>query len=120
MEVVTGGGKSAIIAGIIAYLIFKAGRKAVPVNQDDNYAAGAYVPKEKYNYTVDFYKPLYRMIAPYLRDFVDEFYGKIAGYVQNLCNGVRRIYTGDVGNYAMYIVIFLAVLIFIQLGWRIW
>ncbi|GAI10549.1 unnamed protein product, partial [marine sediment metagenome] len=53
-----------IVAGIIVWLIFKAGRKAVSVAQDDNYAAGAAIPKEKYHYTVDFYNPLHRMISP--------------------------------------------------------
>jgi len=109
-----------LVAGIIAWLIFKAGRKAVQVTQDDSYAAGAAIPKEKYHYTVNFYDPLYRMIAPYLRDFVDEFYTKLARCVQNLCGGVRRIYTGDVGNYVMYIVLFLALLILAQLKWSIW
>jgi len=109
-----------IVAGIIVWLIFKAGRKAVSVAQDDNYAAGAYVPPDKYHYTVDFYNPLYRMISPFLRDFVDKFYTKLAGWTRNLCSGVRRLYTGDVGNYVIYIVLFLALLIFIQLNWSIW
>lgn len=109
-----------IVAGIIVWLIFKAGRKAIPVAQDDNYAAGAAIPKEKYHYTVDFYNPLHRMISPFLKDFIDQFYMKLAGWTRNLCGGVRRLYTGDVGNYVIYIVLFLALLIFIQLKWSIW
>ncbi|TRZ54095.1 MAG: hypothetical protein D4S01_00130 [Dehalococcoidia bacterium] len=110
-----------LIAGIIIWLVFKAaGRKAVLVKQDDNYAAGATIPKEKYHYTVNFYNPLSRMISPFLRDFVDEFYMRLAGWGRNLCSGVRRLYTGDVGNYVMYIVLFLALLIFIQLKWGVW
>jgi len=109
-----------IVAGIIVWLIFKAGRKAVSVDQDDNYAAGAAIPKEKYHYTVDFYNPLHRMISPFLKDFTDQFYMKLAGWTRNLCGGVRRLYTGDVGNYVIYIVLFLALLILIQLIWSIW
>jgi formate hydrogenlyase subunit 3/multisubunit Na+/H+ antiporter MnhD subunit len=109
-----------IIAGIIVWLIFRAGRKAVSVAQDDNYAAGAYVPRDKYHYTVDFYNPLYRMISPFLRDFVDESYKRLSGWTRNMCRGVRRLYSGDVGNYVIYIVLFIALLIFIQMIWSIW
>jgi len=109
-----------VVAGIIVWLIFKAGRKSVLVAQDDNYAAGAYVPRDKYSYTVNFYNPLYRMISPFLRDFVDEFYTKLAGWGRNLSSAVRRIYTGYVGDYVIYIMLFMALLIFIQLKWSIW
>ena len=109
-----------VVAGVVVWLIFKAGRKSVSVAQDDNYAAGAYVPRDKYNYTVNFYNPLQRIISPFLRDFIDEFYTKLAGWSRNLCSGVRRIYTGYVGDYVIYIMLFLALLIFIQLKWSIW
>ena len=109
-----------LIAGVIAWLIFKATRKPVAVLQEDTYAAGAAIPKGRYNYTVDFYHPFSRMAKPYLRDFIDEFYLKLADRIQNICGGIRRIYTGDVGNYVMYIILFLAALIFIQLKWKPW
>ena len=108
-----------LVAGIIIWLIFKAGRKAPKVNQYDSYAAGSAIPKGKYHYTVNFYNPLERMITPYLKDFVDVFYMKIARWTQSLCGTVRRIYTGYVGNYVMYIVLFLALLILIQLKWSV-
>jgi formate hydrogenlyase subunit 3/multisubunit Na+/H+ antiporter MnhD subunit len=109
-----------MIACIIAWLIFRLGPKAIPIAQDDNYAAGAAIPKDRYHYTVDFYNPLYRMITPYLRDFVDEFYMKLANWTRGLGNGVRRVYTGDVGYYVTYIILFLALLIFVQVVWGIW
>jgi len=111
---------ASIIAIIVVWLIFKSGQKVVLVAQDSNYAAGAYIPKDKYHYTVEFYKPLYRMITPYLRDFVDEFYMKLAGWTQKLCYGVRRVYTGDVGYYVIYIILFLAILILIKVGLKPW
>ena len=110
---------SLLAVGIIIWLISRFGRKTAAVNQDDNYAAGAYVPKDKYYYTVDFYNPLYRMITPYLRDFADEFYMRLAGWGRSLCGKLRRIYTGDIGNYVMYIVLFLALLIAFKLWGRI-
>jgi len=59
------------------------------------------------------------MIRPYLKDFVDEFYLKLAEWSQSICDGTRRIYTGYVGNYVMYIILFMAFLILIQLKWSI-
>ncbi|RKY73498.1 MAG: hypothetical protein DRQ24_02195, partial [Candidatus Latescibacterota bacterium] len=112
---------AAVLAvGLMVWLVFRAGRKAEPLPQEDTYAAGAAIPREKYHYTVDFYKPLYRMISPYLRDVIDEFYSWIATGVKGLCNGIRHVYTGDVGYYVMYIILFLSSLIFVQIMWGIW
>lgn len=107
------------IAVAVVWLIFMGARKAIRVDQYDNYAAGFAVPREKYNYTVAFYRPLYRMIHPYLKDFVDAFYLKLVEWTQSTCDSVRRIYTGNVSNYVMYILLFLAFLISIQLKWGI-
>ncbi|GAI22216.1 unnamed protein product, partial [marine sediment metagenome] len=37
-----------------------------------------------------------------------------------LASGVRRIYSGDVGYYVMYIILFLSLLIFVQMKWKVW
>jgi NADH-quinone oxidoreductase subunit M len=107
------------IVGAIVWLIFKVARKATVVDQYDNYAAGAAIPQDKYNYTVDFYAPFYRMARPFLKDIFDSFYQKIAEATDVACDTVRKIYNGYVGNYVMYIVLFLASLIFVQLIWSI-
>ena len=60
------------------------------------------------------------MMKPFLRDVIDEFYYKIASWVSALAGGIRRIYSGDVGYYVMYIMLFLAGLIFVQMRWGIW
>jgi len=111
---------AAILAvGVIVWLIFNGARQTTKVDQYDNYAAGSAIPEGKYNYTVSFYRPLDRMIRPYLKDFVDEFYLKLSEWTQIICDSVRRIYTGYVGNYVMYIVLFMAFLILIQLKWSV-
>ena len=107
------------LIGLIIWFVYKANHKALKVDQYDSYAAGAAVPKDKYNYTVDYYHPLTKMISPYFRDFIEIFYLKLAEAVQKLCNSTRKIYTGYLGNYVMYIVLFLAVLILIQLKWSV-
>jgi len=109
-----------LVAGIIVWIVFRLGAKSVPVAQEDSYAAGAHTPADKYHYTAEFYNPLYRMIKPFLRDVIDEFYYWIASSVRIIAGSVRRIYSGDVGYYVMYIILFLAVLIFVQMRWKIW
>jgi len=109
-----------LIAGIVVWIFFRIGAKPVSVPQEDSYAAGSYIPKGKYHYTVGFYNPLYQMIAPYLRDVMDEFYYWIADRVQGICDRIRRVYVGDVGYYVIYIILFLASLIFVQLRWDLW
>jgi hypothetical protein len=60
------------------------------------------------------------MITVYLKDVVDKFYLKLAGGVQLLSDKLRRIYVGDVGYYIIYIVLFLASIILIQIGFKPW
>jgi len=108
------------VAGIIAWMLFRLGMKSVAVGQEDSYAAGTYVPKNRYHYTAEFYSPLCRKATPYLRDVIDELYCRIAGGMQKLCGGTRRIYGGDVGYYVMYIIVFVALLLFLQLKWKPW
>jgi len=109
-----------LVAAALIWLVFHSTAKSVPVAQDDSYAAGAHVPVDKYHYTAEFYNPLHRMIKPFLRDVIDEFCYWIASSVRSLAGSVRRIYSGDVGYYVMYIILFLAVLIFVQMRWKIW
>jgi len=109
-----------LAAGVIVWLLFRLGAKSVSVPQEDSYAAGTHTPVDKYHYTAEFYNPLYRMIKPFLRDVIDEFYYWIASSVRSLAGSVRRIYSGDVGYYVMYIILFLTVLIFVQMRWKIW
>ena len=101
------------------WLLFRIGEKKVSIAQDDNYAAGAYVPKGKYHHTVEFYNPLFRMIKPYFKDFVDEFYLLIVKVGRSLSDKVRKLYCGDLSYYIVYIVLFLAVLIIFKLGFNV-
>lgn len=108
------------VAGFIVWVLFRAIGRSVSVEQADTYAAGAAIPKGKYHYTVGFYNPLSRIVGPYLRDFMDTFFLKLADWTGSVCSVTRKIYTGFVGNYVMYLVLFLAVLIFVQIAWSPW
>ena len=109
-----------LVAGVIVWLIFRAGMKPVPVPQDNNYAAGSYIPRDRYIYTAEFYSPLFRMIRPYLRDVVDEFYMALSKGVRRTSDKLRRIYVGDVGYYVIYIILFLALLIALKIWLKLW
>jgi len=108
------------VASILVWFLLKGGGKKVSVTQDDNYAAGAYIPKGRYNYTVEFYNPLSRMLRPYFKDFVDEFYLLLVKGCRGLSNRIRKIYCGDLGYYVIYIVLFLALIISLKVGFRLW
>jgi NADH-quinone oxidoreductase subunit M len=112
----------AALAGavVLVAVCLRAGAGSRRVRQDDSYAAGAYVPAERYHHTVRFYDPLERMTGRYLRDRVDEFYTRAASAAGSLFGGFRRIYSGDVRNYVMYILCLLALLILVQTVWRVW
>ncbi len=106
-----------LVAGGLVYLIFSLSAKSRRVNQDDNYAAGLFVPKDKYQYSVRFYDQVYRIIGPYLHDVVDDFYCWLTEKSKCFFQVVRQAYTGNVNTYALYILLFLAFLIFVKLGW---
>jgi len=109
-----------LIALIFVWFLFRIGEKKVSIAQDNNYAAGAYIPKDKYHYTVEFYNPLSRMIKPYFKDFVDEFYSWMVKAGRNLSDRVRKIYCGDIGYYVTYIILFLSILVALKLWGKIW
>jgi proton-translocating NADH-quinone oxidoreductase chain M len=107
-------------AVVLIFVLLRATAGARRVAQDDSYAAGAYVPADRYHHTVGFYDPLETMTGPYLRDWVDAFYLRLAGGASGFFSVLRRVYTGDVRNYVTYIVGLLAFLLFVQMVWRVW
>ncbi|HDK25549.1 MAG TPA: hypothetical protein ENG48_00490 [Candidatus Atribacteria bacterium] len=109
-----------VTAGAFVYLVFSLSAKSKKVDQYDSYAAGSFVPQDRYQYSARFYDQLYGIIQPYLRDVVDDFYNFLAEKSKSLFHGVRQIYTGNVNTYALYILLFLAFLIITKLGWGLW
>jgi len=57
------------------------------------------------------------MLGSYLRDVIDEFYGWLARVTQMTGELVRRVYTGDVGDYVLYIVFIVAASIGLKIWW---
>ncbi len=111
----------AIMLAILGiYLLSRIGFRARKVPQEDTYAAGHFTPRDKYAYTVEFYAPLTNLIKPIFREWVSIFYSKVVRVGRALSNTVRKIYVGDLGTYVLYIVMFLACLLILRMGWKIW
>ncbi|MBN1433394.1 hypothetical protein JW921_01450 [Candidatus Fermentibacterales bacterium] len=108
------------VAGFLVWLLFKTLGRSTRVDQSDNYAAGAAIPRGRYGFTREFYAPLYRIVSPYVKDFPDALFLWIADRTKALGGMTRKIYSGYVGSYVMYIVLFLAALVFVQLTWSPW
>ncbi|MCD6579254.1 hypothetical protein J7L48_07240 [bacterium] len=114
-----------IFAGLMAILlliiiVFKLGKKKTNIKQDDNYAAGSYIPIDKYHFTSNFYAPLFGIIKPLLIDHIDNFYLWVANRIRSLSDKVRKIYCGNVNVYVIYIIGFAALLIILKIGLKLW
>jgi NADH-quinone oxidoreductase subunit M len=74
---------------------------------------GGEIPTENENltYAVDFYKPFERAIEPAMKRKMDFYYNKFGEGIETLFDFVRRLYTGNGQTYALYVVIFLVILL---------
>jgi len=98
-----------VILGI--YIFYRSGFKSKRVSQEDTYAAGHYIPEGKYAYTTEFYAPLFDIIKPLFREWINIFIEKLTVLGNRLSDRIRRIYVGDLGTYVLYIVLFFAFLL---------
>jgi len=109
---------AAVVGGCLAaYALLRLCRRSRTVPQSDSYAAGAYVPTDKYQYSAAFYQRAYEAIEPYVRDRVDAFYYWLVEKCEGFFDGLRKLYTGNVNTYALYIILFLALILVAELGW---
>ncbi len=94
------------------FLSLKNRKKTRYVTTKDIHTGGE-IPTENENltYAVDFYKPFERAIEPAMRRKMDFYYNKFGNGLESLFEFVRRIYTGNGQTYALYVIIFLVILI---------
>jgi len=71
------------------------------------------MPKEDENYSfkLDFFKPFERAISPLLKYKIETFYNGIGAGLEAFFDFVRRIYNGNAQIYAIYVIIFLVILL---------
>jgi NADH:ubiquinone oxidoreductase subunit 5 (subunit L)/multisubunit Na+/H+ antiporter MnhA subunit len=107
---------SILIVFVIAatFLTFKNRKSTRYVTTKDIHTSGE-IPEahENMTYAVDFYRPFERAIEPVLKRKMDEYYNAFGEGLESLFGFLRKIYTGNGQTYAVYVIIFLSILILI-------
>jgi NADH-quinone oxidoreductase subunit M len=108
-----------IAATLIMYALFSLTARPHKAGSQDTYTAGAPTPSENYNYTSRFYDPAENVMRPYLHDWIGSFYGWVGRQSTAFFESARKIYSGNINTYALWIVILLGVFVTMNLlGWR--
>ena len=104
------------IAGIflffIIFLTWKGYKNTRYVTTKDISSSGE-VPKEDENLTfsVNFFQPFYRAVEPAMRRQIDKYYNGFADGLEATFEFLRRIYTGNGQTYAIYVIVFVVVML---------
>jgi len=101
----------------LAFITWKNYKTTRYVTTKDIHTSGE-IPTENENltYAVDFYRPFERAAAPVFKYKVTHFYESFAENAEHLFDLLRHVYTGNAQTYALYVVIFLVLLIVFS-GW---
>ncbi|MEA3287268.1 MAG: proton-conducting transporter membrane subunit [Candidatus Marinimicrobia bacterium] len=101
----------------LAFITWKNYKTTRYVTTRDIHTSGE-IPTENENltYAVDFYRPFERAAAPVFKYKVTRIYESFAKNAELIFDLLRHVYTGNAQTYALYVVIFLVVLIVFS-GW---
>ncbi len=101
----------------LAFITWKNFRTTRYVTTKDIHTSGE-MPTENENltYAIDFYRPFERAAAPIFKYKVTRMYASFAENAEHLFDLLRHVYTGNAQTYALYVVIFLVILIVFS-GW---
>lgn len=95
-----------LIGLLIAVIIFFLGGKRIIVNQYNNYAAGHFIDDDlPYNYNYNFYPAMKRLVEPLDKDLINRFVDSVSDSTNNLSEFLRRIFSGQLNHYALYIIL---------------
>jgi NADH-quinone oxidoreductase subunit M len=67
--------------------------------------------EDNYHFTLDFYKPFERAVAPVFKVSMTKIYNVIGRGIEDFFQYARRLYTGNAQTYALYVIIFFAILL---------
>ncbi len=67
--------------------------------------------EDNYHFSLDFYKPFERAVAPVFKASMMRIYNAIGRGIEDFFQFVRRLYTGNAQTYALYVIIFFAILL---------
>ena len=88
----------------VAWIIYLLGSRRKHVNQYDNYAGGHFLNKDvAYNFNYEFYAAIEHVIDPYRKKIIERTERGIAGLTDAASEYIRRIYTGMINTYAIYV-----------------
>jgi NADH-quinone oxidoreductase subunit M len=104
-----------IIAIFVFFAIFLTwkGHKTTRYVTTKDISSSGEVPAEDENLTfsVGFMQPFLRAVAPAMRRQIDKYYTGIADGLESLFEFMRRIYTGNGQTYAVYVIVFVVVVL---------
>jgi NADH-quinone oxidoreductase subunit M len=102
----------AVFVFFVIFLWFKGKKNTRYVSTKDISTSGE-IPKEWENLTfkVNFFQPFERAIEPFLKRQIDKYYTAFGNGMEALFEFSRRVYTGNGQTYAIYAVLFLALLL---------
>ncbi len=104
-----------VIAIFLFFLVFvtwKGYKNTRYVTTKDISSSGE-VPAEDENltFTEGFFQPFYRAVEPAMRRQIDKYYTEFGNGLEAIFQFMRRIYTGNGQTYAIYVIVFVVVLI---------
>ncbi len=102
----------AIFIFFLVFLTVKNYKKTRYVTTKDISSSGE-VPREDENLTfiIGFTQPFFRALGPVMKRRIDTYYSGIGKGLEALFDFTRRIYTGNGQTYALYLVIFVIILL---------
>lgn len=105
----------AIFLFFAVFLTIKGYKNTRYVTTKDISSSGE-VPKEHENLTfsVNFFQPFMRAVEPAMRRQIDKYYNGFANGLEALFDFTRKIYTGNGQTYAIYVILFLIIMLLIK------
>ncbi|NOZ35107.1 MAG: hypothetical protein GXO80_07405 [Chlorobi bacterium] len=104
-----------VVVVFVAFLIFitwRGYKHATKISTKDISSSGEMIkPEDNMTYAMDFYKPFERVLSPILKYKINKYYEDFGKGLEALFDFMRRIYTGNGQTYAVYVIVFLAILL---------
>jgi NADH-quinone oxidoreductase subunit M len=99
------------LAGL-AFITIKGWKNQRYVTTKDISSSGELIqPEDNMTFQQSFYRPIERAIWPLLKKQIDDYYNSFAKGLEALFEFARRIYMGNGQMYALYVIIFLVILL---------
>lgn len=110
-------GLALISTFLISFILFLVAGKSYRAKQEDNYTAGEWVDENfASHYAQEFYGFMRKAFGKLLDLSAEKFWNSVLKIFDWISEATRRIYTGDVRDYALYLLFFVILLAFILGG----